>query len=1795
MEARKLADLEQKVLEDENFLQKSVNYGRKMIPIVPIWDLIPKNYKNKIVDSTNYEDLLHKQVDKLYRNNDFEIDSAAAIKLLKRLINEIKDGERLFDGSFKKKPVSIPKSLPQFRKEERARNIKVSKIENEFTKRNLNKFAYDEAVRQKISAKKKAKKEQLKLAYEARKKEIDRVRKTGRRVFDIDESMFHKVQKQKKVHPHKLKRDAKKQQEHDEKQIMINHRQEVLAKHHEKRRAKLMKRNGEKIILNSESADLQLIVDMIETFRRDYHELFLLNFDGTGAWLGGFDVTEARKTIVGLCVFAYQICKARSNLEQAVAVWGLLNASDMVSRANDAFFKMLVDAVWSATRDTADVIYSESLSDSVQGLNSFLSRLAHSSIAEALRNLAIYIASLKFLSREAATTIYSYFGKPKSMSYIEVMEMILNCIATIIRAGESLIAGAPLTEVLFAKDPVVTLIASIRQLLSFSNRLYSGLPQENKMSREHYVTQGKEYIDTGKVMLEKVNPLLKEHSELNLVRNQLIVSVDAVRHELLGENRPMPYGIVLHGDPGIGKGKLLPMIIQLFCKEKGIPYNDHVIFHKMPGSEYWDTYDPFEHPAIHLSEIGNISPTIASVRGDPDVQLYTSLMDTLKLSLNAAFEGKGKTFARPLIVAIDTNNPDLNAPYIMTNEAALFRRSLFIQPMVKPKYRKRDSSSLDSAARLADDESPIMDTWYFHVYSYTAIDKKRCNKIVHLSGGENDDIYALMRFLSESFREHIRIQDLLLTDKNKNVNLDDYLKPIIAESGPLEEKRVENIPPPRLIPRLSLWLIMFLRTCTLLLIAGSVQWCLPKGNRTDLMQKIFIMILLLIIAVLVSNAPIMYFILALFSTIVVLETILRRFIFKYVSIFYIDRYVSSLLSRLHILTSRTTLVSNKPYSWSTKLLAVIGAASGALMIARLCLNIAKSPRRREDRDEDINTYLVESEANPVYDDELSKDIKGIEEMMGAGSSYKRVAIAGHHQIWNVQSEFTPTSVHKGDPLSLFKAIQKNSRNTIVYGTVRTGTYILGLCSNIALINTHAIPKTEQFEIDVMNDGLIHMDNALNSIVKSRIFQEDIVHLGNDISLIRVHACRFRDIRSHLLAKQLSEPKYLGVIGASVTEVQPLMGNFILRNTDTGDFSLDQVLQYDFPNHGPGKCGLPVICRVDNGSVIAGFHSGGLNGSRNGYATIFNKDRIVQGVESLEKNTSLMSITSESRSYCRTLGEPSPKSPFRYEDLRHLTYYGRTDSKVMINQNSKLEPTPFATEVECIFRQHGMLKTQSFGKPMMKPGYVNGEYISPYNVSLRDISTEKFPLDKRVLEKCVSEYTRRIVDMLKDRNVPDLAPLTMIDAINGAADDAFIQRINVSTSAGYNFPGKKNQYLEFDEDNSTQDRIINAPKDLLKREVLQIMKLYSHGKSAYPVYKAQLKDEPRELSKIPTGKTRLFYMSPVDHLIVSRMLLAPIYSLMIEYNDIFCCAIGINMFSSANDIYLALSTFSPNIMEGDYKAFDKKRVPDIAHGACTVIYNIAVEMGYNDLSLKMLRSLLSDHLTVYVELLGDLFSCNIQPSGSYGTAEYNCVVNVLMLMYAWYKVGNVEKFFDNNRPCTYGDDVLNAVKEEFQYQFNNVVYAKACKEFYNIEYTSADKSSELDLYVTIDSASFLKRKFIWRDDIGERTAILDHNSLIKTLSWRMPSKHVTEEEQMFQCLSAVLWELAIRLPNEEYEDISSQLKTIFYKHYPLYKGVMFKTYYYILNRIFPNNEYILGRFIREPDGGVLYNKDTNSAC
>jgi len=708
---------------------------------------------------------------------------------------------------------------------------------------------------------------------------------------------------------------------------------------------------------------------------------------------------------------------------------------------------------------------------------------------------------------------------------------------------------------------------------------------------------------------------------------------------------------------------------------------------------------------------------------------------------------------------------------------------------------------------------------------------------------------------------------------------------------------------------------------------------------------------------------------------------------------------------------------------------------------------------------------------------------------------------------------------------------------IEYDDVHIKSYLLGYFGNYCIINKHVLPVdvTKKFLLRVSKTGVKKdLEHTADSIIDG----SERIDVYEDISILRLTGVRFIDIREHIPNGFEELPEGLGMIRGEQVNVITRSQPIIYRDIRWGVQQIMRSYTYRWDNHCAGMCGLPLIKKYPKGSAVIGIHCAGDSNNDTAFAMPLERDVLNRAIIDRFTNDDLIQINSESVDVLPRCCESGPKSPINYIDLGHIYHFGKVCGKNTLpngKSNFHISPIIDTEEYEEICNELELPRM-----PDMKPAILgpfkdtNGDYHSPWNNALAKLNCKKRALDRRVLRLIVRKLSHRIATQLKAEGIDNLRPYTLNEAVNGSPDNPFFRRIDMSTSAGFGFDGKKSKWFTLDDDGVTR-----IPKPEVVHAVTSALDRLYDQKSSAGVYSGCLKDEIRPMEKIAKVSTRLFMGCSLVDLIIGRMFLGPLGSLMCRFGYIFCTAIGVDALREWSCLKERLESFSDIMAEGDWSSYDCKVPDDIRWCAMSVIYRLFKLLGYPPESLVILNSVLSDMLFPYVCILAELLCIpGAQPSGAYLTAEINSLINLILFLYMWIvcRLGNFEEFFACVLPLFFGDDVLSAVKPHISKVFNEITLRLNFLNLYGMEFTASDKKETVTSTRSIHESSFLKRKFVYHEDFERYVGPLPKSSIHKTLAYIDESGNCFRTERIAGILRSVNLELSCIVSRDKHERI-----------------------------------------------------------
>lgn len=1433
------------------------------------------------------------------------------------------------------------------------------------------------------------------------------------------------------------------------------------------------------------------------SFFADVHNFFTVSQMQKFAQLG-IDFTNSH--FCELLVFVIRIARASDVFDMSLACFDYLrhnlSLETFIQKAKFymSFVRKAALEFYEGFREEMVHESATPFADRYGELLGVFSKFTSCELFESFKRFILSLASLKFFDKDLSKKIFRTTGE-RPTSELEAINSVLKSFHTLLSCGERLCKGESLPSILASDDPYGDFQAEAKRLIAMKDFTYIGKPVSGYIHRTEFSNAVDTTLRAGAKLVKvtpKNSPQYPPIFGLHLKLTQVSCELQNAVH---GERRMTPFAIKLVGAPGVGKSTIFDYVVKMHSRALGREYSDEYVYHRNIASDYWEGLRPLSQDVYHYSEAGNTAKKIAMSQSDPVLMEITSLIDSLPMAVNmAAIESKGNTFVCPSLVIADINDANMNASFQVNNPAAFHRRWMTIEVSVKPEFRMPSSMQLDSQKCLDQDHN---DFWNFRVTTFRASTSSTGVEQVEI---EKASLAQLRDFLIPRMIQHYERQAAVL-EKTRTVNIDAFQdhvpdeEEVINESGIMEY--IDTLVPQQFVfsetkSALAQWLKFSFLSWT--------SYFMPESFYR-------------------------YFV----------PTIKRHFVHK-----LFDRsaaYRSRFWESLGYQPTHSHAIPTSRYSDLALLLSVVINVLALCMFAR---NVQTNI---------FGQGAVMSSVSDRDEEEIKRAVQKYEQAVGVSTPRKSKRTSLNRDWFETDStalKYLKNKETTNEPEHINKRALRNLRHfTIdieidgVMKEVRTRGF--GICEDFIVLNKHPIFGRKEFTLTHVSE----FGTVLRTYNVQQYFE-----MGTDLILARVPGDKFVDVRKILLDNiqftSSSVAGYIADLEGVPTRIYPSddqVINFFGRDNLQKD-----LLKYPWDGHAYGKCGTPVLAQLGRSYGVIGIHAAGSKMTHFGYCQRIDPSLVTEGIQFLSKASPYLRVNSEGEVRMDNLvKEPHKRSPLRYEGCERIQYVGTVPGNVPPTKSnlkkSKLFDKVYELFEESPFDENG---DEKYGPPLMRGITVDGKYHDPESNFYRKLDKPGKALDPKIMDRVIAAISEHIISGLEEKGVTSLSPVDIFTAQNGYSENYYMRTMKNATSGGYPWPGSKRKYLDEDPREGKPDG--KMPKSEVLDHLLYQIGAYAKNEDACPLLGAQLKDEARSAKKNKTAQTRVFMMSPYESTLLQRSLLLPFYTLMCEFSDIFCCSLGINMHSTdVDDFVQELLEFAPKLMEGDYGGFDTSMPYEIGLAANTIIYLVCEYFGYNEEALRQLKGMLSDNLFPTCVVKGDIIRVpSLQPSGKFGTAEDNSLRGLIMLVYFYvhqFEEREPRTFFEQVKPELYGDDLLSAVKDESINLFNNITYAEFCETVYGIEYTNAQKSKDFKPYLTIGETSFLKRSFVYRDDLKHWVAPLDKTSIMKSVAYILPSKVVSEEEQTLDALVSAMREMYFHTPEEEYEVLRHRVAAI----------------------------------------------------
>lgn len=525
----------------------------------------------------------------------------------------------------------------------------------------------------------------------------------------------------------------------------------------------------------------------------------------------------------------------------------------------------------------------------------------------------------------------------------------------------------------------------------------------------------------------------------------------------------------------------------------------------------------------------------------------------------------------------------------------------------------------------------------------------------------------------------------------------------------------------------------------------------------------------------------------------------------------------------------------------------------------------------------------------------------------------------------------------------------------------------------------------------------------------------------------------------------------------------------------------------------GFCGM-VVYEDSKQPTILGVHTAGRSGTPFGVASLLIFDSCERAFAQLPRERLVQQSSGPlcERMYNINIEYNAPipgKNPVNFisgdvdRNLQIVGSHGRGTARM----KSRVRVSPVSPVVESVM-----------GLPRLHcPPQTRQQWRSPQRI-LDKLTACKPPLNPIILEVAYHDLLESSSPWFK--RAGSLQPLDYVTAINGLDGVRGFDRMDCTTSCGY--PINKPKGAIMVDLGSDGNRVVVRDFDTAKADVLAECErkesLILSGQRANFIYQSALKDEGVSFKKFQDGKNRVFQCCEVAAVVLFRKYFLPLLVVEQRYGLQLESGVGINAASPEfGELFEHLAEFgTERCFAGDYAGFDTSIPLEVTHYTYAYYLHFAQLAGYSDRDLTIMRGLCTEAMFPLVEYFGAwLFLPGLTPSGIPLTVHKNNNDNRLLMRYAFFARNSANsRFVDHIRLVCYGDDNIVSVREGVR--FDHCLVAESLATI-GVEYTSADKSSDIIPYVSIWELEFLKRTFRKDPELGV-VGYLDEKSISKSL-------------------------------------------------------------------------------------------------
>lgn len=1178
--------------------------------------------------------------------------------------------------------------------------------------------------------------------------------------------------------------------------------------------------------------------------------------------------------------------------------------------------------------------------------------------------------------------------------------------------------------------------------------------------------------------------------------------------------RPCAGTFLLHGKAGTGKSVLMPFLTNLCLHAMDLPTGAEHVYTFQPGDNYFTGFKS-THVGMMIDDIGNAAPGYTTI--NPSDLLISMVNNNKVTAVQASLDDKGKCDIVCGVIALSANDRQLKASVYSTHPAAALRRTGWnIEIKVKPEYCIPGTLFINPKI---DIDKEKYDVWYVTVDVYNS--NTNAYDIISDDDGplENVSMRRVMVALSKHMTEHRNQQNNLValaleTEKRPYCvhKMPGFMCPkcevivdtIFKDDVPalLEEQGGKIRDPWQLYRDHFKWKVaadelyyggvkaITIARLALAISTTTVLVDVYVHGGINLLSSIALCVLCLVSIRLVTDV---------------------RRLSKYVKT-YIKLEDTAKKVRDAILGPKAVVVS--------------------MLIAALIIAYKLWPTATAQAQGSAVSYPIQEEGAKTDD------------------TYKPAVVQAR-----MLQPVNPTSTGK----QIAPLIMSHMKILRFYDEPTEGEECMGLpiMTYYMLVPTHMLEKQRKWMSIISEDSNVHnyskkilLEGAHEPIPGtdySIVYTPSIGDVYDFRKFIPARkALRGGKLNMKHVACRLSYVDFNYTVDADGKHYRKLGRYNVGVNVSSCVVKVQDrpVLEgaiYDFvKNTYEGLCGAVAVTEGSD-CFIAGFHCAGMNGSKSGRLnTLYREDidlvieqmtgpktAMMQGAEQV-----VMNLDYEKFPYVNELPAVSSANFIQgeYEVLGKHTGQVRT-------QRSAVIVSPISETIEDVFgepRLHAKPKLLNSWKPA---SVWMENCTAPAHFPMSDLNKAYDSLCSRIIGEC--EKNPQWKPLIT--KIPDDVVINGMDGFKGCGS------LNFNASIGIPECRPKREFLIPTDKQVPGISCYRMYNDDIMKKYHDMEESLKRGHRVYSPFRVNVKDEA---TKLTSEKVRIFSGGENSLLMLLRKYFLTVSMFMQNRMELFESAVGASSVGSDwDELKRIITKFGEErIIAGDYSKFDQFVTNAITLASFKILIAICMWAGYDEEDRVVMEALATEVCNPIYEMNGlwVMFGSSTA-SGHSLTVVINGLNNSLYMRMAFYAIAPLsfaEAFHDCVALMTYGDDNVMSVREDCGW-FNHTSIQEWLAQ-YGITYTMADKLAESVPYIHFKDATFLKRSWVWDDELQLYKCPLEKASIFKMLHTVQLSKTEAVEQQVGNIISTANREF-FQFGRETFEESRSKLLTVATTH------------------------------------------------